>query len=238
MTNLLLVEGPDDVHVIGQLLNAHGLTRLRNDKDKSVNPLKLFFDDASLNIVPVADIDDMIGRFEAALEFGSVRPDAVGLILDFDAPNEGQANNRDIAVRDAIRRLQDKGCRWDLSSDFTVLTPEGFIADPADPDTPRIGVWLMPNNRDRGMLETFLQELIPDNRSGLLDHARQSTDAAKEKHNAPFLPVHRDKAVVHTFLAWMNKPGRPFGVSFQNGSFDSKANLACRFVDWMKKLFR
>ncbi len=238
MNNLLLVEGPDDVHVVSQLLNTHGLTSLRNDKDKGVNPLKLFFGDTPLDIAPVADADEMIGRFEAALEFGSVRPKAVGLILDFDAPNETQANNRDIAVKDAIRRLQDKGCRWDMPTDFTVLAPEGFVADSADESTPRIGIWLMPNNQGRGMLETFLQQLIPTERSDLLDHARNSTDAAKEKHQAPFLPVHRDKAVVHTFLAWMDKPGRPFGVSFQNGSFDANAPLAQSFIRWLQRLFR
>lgn len=237
MDNLLLVEGPDDVHVVSQLLNAHSLTRLRNDRDKGVNPLKLFFGDIPLNITPVADVDDMIGRFETALEFGSVRPKAVGLVLDFDPPNGTQANNRDIAVRDAIRRLQDKDCRWNLSSDFTVLTPEGFVADPTDTDTPKIGVWLMPNNQGRGMLETFLQQLIPTGRADLLEYARQSTDTAKEKHQAPFLPVHRDKAVVHTFLAWMDEPGRPFGVSFQNGSFDANSTPARLFVEWVKRLF-
>lgn len=43
MENLLFVEGPDDVHVVGQLLNEHGLTCLRNQKDKGINPLKLLF---------------------------------------------------------------------------------------------------------------------------------------------------------------------------------------------------
>ncbi len=238
MDNLLLVEGPDDVHVVSQLLNTHGLTSLRNDKDKGVNPLKLFIGDSPLDIVPVTDADEMIGRFEAALELASVRPKAVGLILDFDAPNELQANNRDIAVQNSIRKLQENGCRWNLPKDFTVLASEGFVADSADEDTPRIGVWLMPNNQGRGMLETFLQQLIPSERSGLLDHARQSTDTAKEDYQAPFLPVHRDKAVVHTFLAWMDKPGRPFGVSFQNGSFDANAPLAQSFIGWMQRLFR
>ncbi len=237
-SQLLLVEGPNDVHVVSQLLNAHGLIRLRNDKDKGINPLKLLFGDVPLDIAPVADVDDMIGRFETALEFGSDRPKALGLILDFDAPNDTQANNRDVAVRDAIQRLEGKGCEWNLPKEFTVLSQEGFIAEPADADTPRIGVWLMPNNSDRGMLETFLQRLIPESRSCLLNHARQSTDAAKKDYEAPFKDVHRDKAVIHTFLAWMDEPGKPFGISFQNHNFDAKADLANKFVEWVVKLFR
>jgi len=238
MENLLLVEGPYAVHAISKLLNVHGLTRLRDSKDKSIHPLKLFFEDPPLDIDHVADEDNIVSKFETVLEFANQRPKVVGLILDFDAPTETQANNRDKAVVDAICRLQNNGCRWNLPDTFTVLSDMGFIADPANVDTPRIGVWLMPNNRDRGMLETFLQGLIPESRSDLLDHARESTDTAKKKHQAPFLPVHRDKAVVHTFLAWMNRPRRPFGQSFQNGSFDATTNLARLFVDWMKTLFR
>ena len=238
MENLLLVEGLDDIHAISQLLNTHGLTRLRDSKDRSIHPLKLFFEDRPLNIDHVANEDDVVAKFESILEFANRCPKVVGLVLDFDAPTETQANNRDVGVMEAIRRLQDKGCRWNLPNKFTVLSDTGFIADPTGVDTPRIGVWLMPNNRDRGMLETFLQGLISESRSDLLDYARRSTDTAKEKYQAPFLPVHRDKAVVHTFLAWMDKPGRPFGISFQNGSFDAKSASAYQFVEWMKTLFR
>jgi hypothetical protein len=168
----------------------------------------------------------------------SSRPKAVGLILDFDPPTETQANNQDEAVRNAIVNRQNKECQWNLPNEFTVLVEGGFIAEPADADTPRIGVWFMPNNRDRGMLETFLQELIPTPQSGLLEYAKQSTDTAKDQHQAPFKPVHQDKAVMHTFLAWMDQPGRPFGQSFQNGSFDAMSAQASVFVEWMKTLFR
>lgn len=239
MNNLLLVEGPDDVHVVSQLLNEHGLTRLRNDRDRGIKPLKLLFDATPLNIIHVADIDDMIGQFETTLTFGSDRSNVVGLILDFDAPSGQQANNRDAAICDAILRLQGKGNHWTLPDSFdTVLMPDGFIAEPSDQDTPRIGVWLMPNNQDRGMLETFLQQLIPTNRADLLKHAQSVTRTAKKDHSAPFKDVHRDKAIIHTFLAWMDEPGKPFGISFQNRSFDANADLANRFVGWLKRLYR
>ena len=94
----------------------------------------------------------------------------------------------------------------------------------------RIGVWLMPNNQTRGMLETFLQELIPETRAGLLNYAQSVTDTAKEDYQAPFKPVHQDKVVVYTFLAWMDEPGRPFGVSFLNGSLDPNSDLAQSFM--------
>lgn len=240
MTNLLLfVEGRDDVHTISRLLNEHGLTQLRNSNKESVSisPLKLCFDGLPLDIMSVGDVGEVIEKFGITLKHSSVRSKAVGLILDFDGPTKTQTNNRHEAVRNVIVRLQNERHRWELPDNFTVLTDGGFIAEPADEDTPRIGVWLMPNNRERGMLETFLQGLIPESLSDLLDHARHSTDTAKKKHQAPFKPVHQDKAVVHTFLAWMDEPGHPFGQSFQNGSFDAQSAPACLFIEWVKKLF-
>ena len=241
MENLLLVEGPADIHVISRLLEKRDLTKLRDENDKSARPLKLFLCARPLDIMHVADKGNVVSNFETTLKFAN-QPHykTVGLVLDFDAPNETQANNRDVAMRDAILRLQKSGFRWRLPDDFTVLsdTNEGFIAEPANEDTPRIGVWLMPDNHNRGMLETFLQRLIPEERSKLLEHARHSTDKAKDEYAAPFKPVHREKAVVHTFLAWMDEPGYPFGTSFRNGSFDAKSALANKFVEWMQKLFR
>lgn len=182
---LLLVEGPDDLNTVSRLLETLKLTQF---KEKGKNCIHLLFEDKPLTIESVADVGDTVTQFQGRLTLSNIRPKAVGLILDFDAPNESEANNRDIAVRDVIRQMQGtEGC-WDIPSDFTVLTPNGFIAEPADEDTPRIGVWLMPNNQDRGMLETFLQQLIPEKRSNLLDHARQSTDTAKEQHSAPSRP--------------------------------------------------
>ena len=234
---LLLVEGQDDVHVVSRLLERHSLTRLKNPNDRNVNPLRLLFGDIPLDIKPVKNIDKAVKQFETTLKFVGVRPKAVGLILDFDPPSETQANNRHETLRNMIAGIQNKECRWDLPENFTVLVDGGFIEEPVDADTPRVGIWFMPDNRNRGMLETFLQELIPKSQSGLLDHARHSTDTAKEKHQAPFKPVHRDKAVVHTFLAWMDEPGHPFGQSFQNGSFDAQSAPAGLFVEWVKKLF-
>ena len=123
MVNLLLVEGPDDVHALSRLLEKHSLTKLRNEKDKSINPLKLFFCDRLLDINHVADKGSVVSKFVTDLEFvNQQRPNAVGLVLDFDAPSETQANNRDDSVCEAIRRLQLDGYKWNLPEDFTKKT--------------------------------------------------------------------------------------------------------------------
>ena len=234
---LLIVEGRDDIYVVSELLKDHNLTSLRVAKDTGIYPLKLLFDKVPLDIIPAGSVDRAIEQFETRLKHGSDSPKAVGLIIDFDLPSGTQANNRDVTVQNVIANLQNNECHWNLQSGFTVLSHGGFIAEPANADTPRIGVWFMPNNRERGMLETFLHGLIPEAQVKLLDHARNSTDTAKREYQAPFKLVHQDKATVHTFLAWMDEPGHPFGQSFKNGSFDAKLAPACLFIEWIEKLF-
>lgn len=71
----------------------------------------------------------------------------------------------------------------------------------------KIGVWMMPDNRERGMLETFLQFLLPDNDKNLWKFTEQSCKQASNC-GASYKEAHLDKAKIHTWLAWQNPPGR------------------------------
>jgi hypothetical protein len=164
--------------------------------------------------------------------------DAIGIILDFDSPNDKQSNNRNVAVESAINALNDSN-KWSIPNKFSILSQSGFIATPNSSleNVPKIGVWLMPDNQNRGMLETFLQHIIPKSQQNLLDYADAVTDKAKKDYAAPYKDCHKDKAVIHTFLSWMDEPGKPFGISFKNKSFDAYSPLALKFIEWIKNLF-
>jgi hypothetical protein len=239
--NLLLVEGQDDLHVISALLKQHNLTDLRDRDDRSIAPLKLKFlrevEPKNLDIEHVGGIVGVLEKFPSLIISGTYKFDAIGIIIDFDPPNIEQSNNRDVAVRDVINDLNKKN-RWNISQDFSILEPSGFIAEPCSTleDVPRIGVWFMPDNKERGMLETFLEHLIPEQRQNLFDYAREVTDNAKN-YAAPYKDCHKSKAIIHTFLSWMDEPGKPFGTSFDNKSFDANSKLALKFIEWIKKLF-
>ncbi|MDR0391395.1 MAG: hypothetical protein LBH59_05785 [Planctomycetaceae bacterium] len=240
--NLLLVEGQDDLHVVSALLKQHNLTDLRDSNDRSIAPLKLKFsreeEPKNLDIEHVGGIVGVLEKFPSLIISGTYKFDAIGIIIDFDPPNIEQNNNRDVAVRDIISDLNNYN-RWNISQDFSILDPFGFIAEPCCAtleNIPRIGVWFMPNNHDRGMLETFLEHLIPEPRQELFGFAREVTDNAKN-YGAPYRDCDRSKAVIHTFLSWMDKPGKPFGTSFDNQSFDANAELARTFIGWIERLF-
>jgi hypothetical protein len=47
--------------------------------------------------------------------------------------------------------------QWNIPNHFSILNQSGFIAHPNSglENVPKIGVWLMPDNQNQGMLKNF-----------------------------------------------------------------------------------
>jgi hypothetical protein len=105
------------------------------------------------------------------------------------------------------------------------------------PDGLRIGVWVMPDNRSRGMLETFLSLLLIPERLPLWSFARESCDRASGIAGS-YTAAHRDKAHVHTYLAWVEPPGLSLPYSILRRAFDARLPLAENFARWFMALYQ
>ena len=144
--------------------------------------------------------------------------------------------------------MQIKTCRhrWQSLSDR--LSPYGYQI-PDEPKSegfvhasydiyPRIGIWLMPDNLQSGMLEDFLKLLIrPDD---LLSPFVEEVLSKIEGQDIPTRydrDIHRAKAFIHTWLAWQKEPGRPMGTAITATYLDHNAKLCLRFVGWLNRLF-
>lgn len=100
----------------------------------------------------------------------------------------------------------------------------------------RLGIWIMPDNQGDGMLETFLKYLVPDPYADLWKHAQSAVERARAL-GAKCKKTHLEKAQIHTWLAWQDPPGDPFGTALKRNVFRTDHNLALLFVDWFCKLF-
>jgi hypothetical protein len=107
----------------------------------------------------------------------------------------------------------------------------------ANPDNllPRVGVWLMPDNKLTGILEDFLAFLVP-NGDGLFNHVIASM------HGIPgglkrFDDLSAAKAKIHTWLAWQADPGRPLGQAISLRYLDAKLPTADDFSGWLSRTF-
>ena len=101
-------------------------------------------------------------------------------------------------------------------------------------DKPSIGIWLMPDNDQNGMLEDFCHSLIEPKS---LEVAAQSVEQAKTHKATTFKDAHHSKAIIHTYLAWQDEPGLPLGAAITAKALDGDKPLAKTFVDFLNRLF-
>jgi len=147
-----------------------------------------------------------------------VRPKVIGVVLDATEGRWAQVTSK----------LGPHGYTIPPTRD-----PKGTILE-GDEAKPTVGVWIMPDNVSQGMLEDFL---LPGAPPGGVEVAREAVELAKKKEVATFKDVHHSKAVIHTYLAWQDEPGRPLGLSVTSKLLSAETPAAKRFIAWLTRLF-
>lgn len=130
----------------------------------------------------------------------------------------------------AIRRILSGEGYADLPDD---LPAEGLIVPEAS-RLPRVGVWVMPDNRSPGAIEEFAALLIAPG-DVLFGLATQAVDGIPREHRR-FADTQRGKACIHTWLAWQKDPGAPMGQAIGNNDLDANARAAQGFIGWLRRL--
>lgn len=202
MSLILLVEGPNDVHVTQHILLANDVTLQLGSGDK---------------VLGCGGISKLLDEILPATLKGSSYG-AIGVIVDAN----GDVEARWQAVR---HRLSEAGFDVPTSPD-----PGGTILT-----SPRVaGVWIMPDNRLAGSVETFVERLIPQG-DALWPMARESV-AVIPTALRRFSASAALKAELHTYLAWQEEPGTPLGAAIAKRYFESGGPTAEAFVAWVKRL--
>ena len=201
---VLLVEGTDDEHVLKHVCGNRGLPHF--DQVKSYGGA-----DALLEAVPP--------ELRASNEPG----DIVGLVVDADTDLDARWQS----IRDRLTEIGYPNVPAAPDPAGTVLDP------PAGSLLPRTGVWLMPDNSTPGILEDFLQFLVPAP-DALLDHVKASVDSIPDRR---FSLNDEPKAVIHTWLAWQKEPGRPYGTAITARYLDPDVPQVDVLAAWLRRLF-
>jgi len=216
-SRVLFVEGSSDKTIVKEILNTYlphwKITRKRSGSSQ-----------------PQIDIQDLQG-------IKNITPDKIfNQLADPNVPALGIVIDADGSASDQWREIcQTCQSVEQLNSiSFPNQIPEnGFICSVTDDQ--RFGIWMMPDNRSPGMLETLLSCLIPSDRENLWIHLQESVDQAK-RLGAPFRDHHLDKARIYTWLAWHHKPG-VWPDTAQRDVFNFDHPQVQAFVDWLKTLY-
>ncbi len=165
-----------------------------------------------------------ITAFRKALD----SPDLNRLGVILDADEQGAAHRWETLKNILHERFPD----FDLSS--YGLSADGIIIELLPSLT--VGIWVMPDNEGTGYLEHFVAKLAPQE-----DELWRHTDATVEQLSreafCKFSPIRKQKALVHTWLAWQKEPGKRIGASIQAGYFDANAPAADALVNWIRQVF-
>ncbi len=199
----LLVEGPDDEHVIMALCAQHGLSR-------------------NFEIRAVGGLEKLLAGVPIWLKMAGIR--ALGIVVDADL----DLDRRWQAVCGRLETAGYSGLPPQPDADGLVLSP---------PHRPRVGVWLMPDNRLPGTLEHFVAHLIPHD-DPLAHKVEEFLDELEMAGLNRYKADDRAKAFIHTWLALQERPGRPMGQAITAHTLSHNDPLANRFVGWLSRLFR
>ncbi|MBK8637651.1 MAG: hypothetical protein IPN92_04960 [Chromatiaceae bacterium] len=201
---VLMVEGPDDEHVVKHICGQRQLGKIET-------------------IHPYGGKDPLIEGINVRLKESDIG--VLGIILDADTDLQAR-------WQAVVFRLSAAG----YSDVPAAPAPEGTIIEsPADSLLPRVGVWLMPDNQEPGILEDFLRFLVPEGDS-LLAHVEQSIDSIP-LDQIKFPELRKPKARIHTWLAWQEEPGKPFGQAISARYLDPNLPAANTFASWLQRTF-
>ena len=214
--SLLLVEGRNDCNAIFHLV------RLRYGADPA------------FGIFDCESDDGVLTQFGARLVQPNPKQKILGLILDADIEGSTEVD----AIQRRWAQLKDRiGADYDFPNDF----PEaGLIIEPrpgrrAVGTLPRIGVWLMPNNRAFGMFEDLLLESLGTREK---EYTSGVVKQAKTDQVALYNDSHLSKAVIRTYMAWQEPPDVQYlGLAIQKGHFRNIEAACAQFLDWLGRLF-
>ena len=181
----------------------------------------------SIRVLDKAQIHDLKG-VDALLESLPVRikasaGGAVGAILDADLNLAGRWHG----IRNNLRQLGYTEVPDDPLPQGTIVQP------PTGTLRPKVGIWLMPDNSTSGILEDFLKFLVPSD-DLLIAAAEQAIDSLPV---TLFPEKDRSKALMHTWLAWREEPGKPFGQAITAHYLDANVGQADIFLQWLQDLF-
>ncbi len=208
-SKVLLVEGKQDTRVIPELIEANGVNWGTRKKP----------------IVYIRDYEgysDLVDPDVIATELQASELSALGIIVDADDnPSQRWQSIRNACLKsipDLPETLSENG--------LIHITSQGI----------KFGIWIMPDNKLQGMLETFLTYIIPTEHETLWQFVQEVTKEAKNK-GSTFKTNHLDKANIYTWLAWQNPPGRQLHQAIMERILNPNHPNSQSFVTWFKTLY-
>jgi hypothetical protein len=208
---LLIVEGKHDASVFAELLKKHDLiiSREENGQEKEIV------------IKPQGGFEELKKNLTQIIK---VADNNLAVVVDAD----------DKDITDRWRSLTDRLKNSGYSAKNIPSAPLANGTKIEDDELPTIGIWIMPDNSSAGKIETFLKKIVADDRTDLWQFAEETIEKLPQ---ILFKSKDKEKAHIHTYLAWQKDPGISMGTAIQAKCFQHDKPEAKSFVEWIKRVF-
>lgn len=207
----LLVEGRDEEHVIKKLLTKNGLLENCKFVLRNGSPVKF-------EIVPKGGYENL--RKSIKVELKGAGLEVMGIVADAN----DSINNR---WKSIANQLNEFG--FNVPTKFPGYNNTHFLYDGIT-----VGIWLMPNNRDKGELEDLILKMI-DQADPVLRRAKQYINEIPPE-DRKFTDKKLNCAYLYAWLATRRKPN-PIGTAMEAGDIDHSHPEARPFISWFRSLF-
>ncbi|RJP31988.1 MAG: hypothetical protein C4527_06950 [Candidatus Omnitrophota bacterium] len=148
----------------------------------------------------------------------------VGVVVDANSDIDSRWNS----IKNILQKAGYNSIPDTPHNNGTIVIPQ------SNEVLPTFGAWIMPNNHLSGILETFLQFLVPPG-DLLLTYAIQ---CVKDLPGNPHFSLEKlPKAEIYTWLAWQDDPGAPVGQAITKRYLKPDCKSADKLMDWLKRLF-
>ncbi|MDM8557237.1 DUF3226 domain-containing protein [Candidatus Parabeggiatoa sp. HSG14] len=227
---ILLVEGRCDVVFL------ENLCRLLDIQGVSILPPG---DCGVENIVGggVSKIPKVLPELLRDIEDGHIKKLAIVADADHTGINDGGFSER---LGQLTAPIAEVG--YTISSPPT-QTYEGSLFEHPE-GLPPVGLWLMPDHKNNGMLEDLVKQTVCDGQQrDLLDKAEKCLNELSVKLFEPEGRKHRcAKAIVYTWLAWQEKPGQGLMSTInpkkpEKNLIDLQSDEITAFKNWLNRVF-
>lgn len=149
----------------------------------------------------------------------------LGVVVDADSPPDG-----------GFDRTQALATRTLAPFGYSLKTaqPTGLVYAHGD-GLADIGVWVMPDNQNTGMLEDWAKQCLHPQERALFAHALESVRTLPAPPK--FRELQRSKAEVATWLAWQSRPGHGLDRAIDDGLLDPDSHGYRQLCAWLQQVF-
>lgn len=207
----LVVEGQSDTLFFEALIQKENLTidvEPRHSISKIPNLLEALFDDLRDGVI-----------------------EHLGIVADADYTTSKGIGGFNKRWQQLTQPLKRNGY------DITAPPSQSYVGNIfTHPDgLPPVGLWLMPDHKNDGMLEDLIKQTVCEGEQQSL--LQTATVCLNRLPITLFKPHHHTKATLYTWLAWQKRPGQALVSTVNADLIDRQSQEIQSFLKWLRKVF-